>query len=141
MNALRAMSRLLEIKRRMADAAEAEYAKVQLAVIHAQREARSAEQTWHRLATEKLRVKTVADLEDHVMSVRLTRRIADAAAKEAAALEAKQTEALQKLTEAKREVARYETWLEREEAARAAEERRLERLREDEHASRKRKVA
>jgi len=141
MNALRAMSRLLDIKRRVADAAEAEHAKLQLALLHGRQEAESSEQMWHRLAVEKPLVKTIADLEDHVTSVRLLRRIADATAKQLQSREAACMEALAKLTEARREVTRYEMWLERQLEAQAEENRRLERLREDEHAARKRSVA
>jgi len=141
MSNLRAMTRLLEIKQRAAEAAEAEAALAQNALLLAQDDAEQAETAWTTAATALPVVATMSDLEDHVTTVRLLRRIADAAKMRVNAARIASVNAQTKIAEARREVCRYETWLDRQHAALAEEARRQERAREDEHAARKRNVA
>jgi lambda repressor-like predicted transcriptional regulator len=132
------IGRLVDIKQRAVEAAEAAFALACQATKSAEQARDRAEAVWVRVASEDATgVGIVADLADRDVQLRALRRAADAAARNIALAKKHETGAREAIVAAKIEHRRYETWLERMTAAHAAEVRRTERVAEDEVTARK----
>jgi uncharacterized protein YciI len=132
----KAMGRLVDLKTRAVEIAEAAYALACREVAAAEETRLRAEDAWLRAIHEQGIVGVVGDLHDRDSAVRARRQTADAAQKAAAAAKRREAEASIALVAAKIEQRRYETWIERRAEATAAEERRVERIAEDEVSAR-----
>jgi flagellar biosynthesis chaperone FliJ len=139
---MKTIKRLVDIKTRNAEAAEAAYATANAIAETAEKTRDQARERYFNVVDDKDDTKHIviassADLEDRDRQIRFLRRLADDAENKLRACRAKEAEARNMMTEARMERRRYETWLEREVAAAATENRRVERLAEDDVASRK----
>lgn len=141
---MKTIKRLVDIKTRHAEAAEAAYATANAIAENAEKTRDRARERYLAVVDETYdgaKIAMAADLEDRDRHVRFLRRQADDAEHKLSACRAREAEARNVMTEARMERRRYETWLEREVEAAKAETRRVERLAEDDVASRKKATA
>lgn len=132
------IARLVEIKTRNAEVAEAAYATAAAALTLAETARSEAETTLMKVVDGVATVASSGDLEDrdrHVLALRRRLMTVDEHVRLRRDDEAR---ALRAMREARMEKKRFETWLERESAAATVEARRVERIAEDDVASRKR---
>ena len=132
------ITRLLEIKRRASEAAETAHALAHNEAAKAEHERVRADTAWLTALDRTETIGTVSDLEERDAHVRTLRRKVDAAERLFYLARMKETHARELMTDARVELRRFEMWLERTQAEQAAEARRVERIAEDEVASRKR---
>lgn len=138
-NAVKAITKLVEVKQRAVERAERDYAAAHAAAAAAQERAEEARRAWNAALDEPFDgVATAADLADRDLRIRALRRASEAAARDVAEAQAREVSAREAMVAARIEQRRFETWLERESRARAEERRRAERVAEDEVAARAR---
>lgn len=131
------IARLVDIKRRASEAAEAEYASAAEAVRVADRERIEADVRWLASLEAAEDISIIADLETRDFHVRCLRRAVDEAEQRVSMAKAYEVSAREAMTAARMELKRFETWLERVAAGRAEEARRVARIADDEVAARK----
>jgi len=136
------IARIIETKRRESEAAEAAYAVAHAALLKAEEQRKNAEAAWAKAidggAHGSAVALSVADLEDHDRHVRSLRRVVETCERNAQGARAHEAKMRGVMTEARIELRRFEKWLERTTHAHAIEARRVERIAEDEVASRRR---
>jgi flagellar biosynthesis chaperone FliJ len=138
-NAVKAITKLVDVKQRAVERAERDYAAAHAAAAAAQERAAQAWRAWNAAMDEPLdEVATAADLADRDLRIRALRRASEAAERDFAAAQARETSARETMVAARIEQRRFETWLERASRACADERRRAERIVEDEVAARAR---
>lgn len=135
------ITRLLEIKRKTCDAVEAAHAKAHNEAAAAEQDRVRADTAWLTALDRNETIGTVADLEARDQHVRGLRRKVDEAERVFYLARMKETHAREAMTDARIELRRFETWLEKTQAEQQEEARRVERIAEDENASRKRMSA
>jgi hypothetical protein len=104
--------RLIDIKRRAADAAETAHVAAHHATVAAQKTLQHAVADWEELTEENSGVRSIADIEDRDCQSKWLRKIIGDAEQDL--LVARNDEAMKRevMTEARIELRRYETWLE-----------------------------
>ena len=132
------ITRLLEIKRRASEAAETVHALAHEEATKAENERVRADTAWLTALDRNETIGTVSDLEERDAHVRTLRSKVDEAERLFYVARMRETQAREAMTDARVELRRFEMWLERTQAEQAAEARRVERIAEDEVASRKR---
>jgi flagellar biosynthesis chaperone FliJ len=136
-NAVKTITKLVEVKERAVERAEQYYAAEHAAVAVAQQRAEQARRAWNAAMDEPFDgVATAADLADRDLRIRALRRASEAAERDLAAAQAREASARVAMVAARIEQQRFEMWLERESRKRAEERRRAERVAEDEVAAR-----
>ncbi len=135
------IARLVQIKQRTVDAAEAAHAAAHAASVEADGARASADRRW-LAAVEAAQavgvIGTIYDLDERDQHIRFLRRAIDAAEKVFLLARSKESLARDTMTEARVELRRFETWLEKATELAKEERKRIERGAEDEVASRKR---
>jgi len=137
------IERLVEIKRKAVQVAEAAYAAASMASVRADAERADADRRWLAAMEAEARVGVlgiVYDLEERDQHMRFLRRAIDEAERRYMAARMQETLYREALTDAKTELRRFETWLERAQTTARSETMRRERVAEDELAARKRAV-
>lgn len=132
------ITRLLEIKRRASEAAETAHVLAHDEAVKAEHERVRADTAWLTALDRNETIGTVSDLEERDAHVRALRTKVDEAERLFYLARTKESHAREQMTDARVELRRFEMWLERTQAEQAAEARRVERIAEDEVASRKR---
>lgn len=132
------ITRLVEIKRRNAELAEAKYAAARSDVMSAERASMLLENAWRAAIDANEAIGSTADLERRDLHIRALRRAVDEGERTCCLKRARERETHAAMIEASIELRRFETWLEREAREQSLEARRIERIAEDEVASRKR---
>lgn len=134
------ISRIVQIKQRTVDAAEAAHAAAHHASIQADAERAAADRKWLAAvhASQAVGVVgTIDDLADQDAQIRFLRRKIDEAEHTYLIARTNEAVAREAMTEARIELRRFETWLEKATAAAQEERKRIERGAEDEVAQRK----
>src|SRR5215207_5811827 len=134
------IEKLVEMKKRSVEAQEASHAAASAAANAAEQARIRADRAWLSALDQDGDISSVADLVHRDQYVRSLRRGVDAAELRFFNARALENERLAAMTEARVDLKRYETWLEKDAAVRADERRRLERIAEDEVTSRKRRI-
>lgn len=140
MNKQKTIIRLVEIKRRTADASEAKHVAAHAMARAAEQSWMHAHQEWLAAIDAKTAIGNAADLEDRDVQIQGLRRRVEESERRFCVARLAETQAREEMTDARVELRRFETWLEREQATEAIEVRRLERRGEDDLALRKRSV-
>lgn len=136
----KSIGRLVEMKRRKSDAAEAAHAAARSAMEATAQTKSEAERRWLAALDAHDHIGNVADLEIRDVLVRSLRRAVDEADRRLRVASAHEATARAAMTDARVELRRFETWLERQAEAAANEGRRVERIAEDEVAARGRRA-
>ena len=135
------IARLVQIKQRTVDAAEAAHAAAHAVSNEADAARAAADRKW-LAAVESAQaigvVGTIYDLDERDQQIRFLRRAIDAAEKAYLLARSKEAAARDVMTEARVELRRFESWLEKATELAKEERKRVERGAEDEMASRKR---
>jgi flagellar export protein FliJ len=129
--------RLIDIKQRAAEATETAHVAAHLATEEAETALRDAIAGWKAFAESPGVVTSAADLEDRDRQYKWLRTVIDRAEKSVRLARADEATKRERMTEARIELRRYETWLENTKALRKAEAARVQRLADDEVAARK----
>jgi hypothetical protein len=137
---MKTIGRLIEMKRRSVEAAEMAHAAAHAKSLSMERARIEADCAWLTALDAADHVGLVADLEYRDMEIRRLRRAVDAAEQQYAFARMEESACLKVMTEARLELRRFETWLENAAEAQKAEERRVERIAEDEVAARKKRA-
>lgn len=136
----RAIARFVDVKRHAAEAAEAEHAEAQRERERREQACASAEARWLDAVSGAAAPRTAGDLEAMDMHVRGLKRAVEHAHAKLVTARKREALAREDMVKARTELKRFETWLERERAARANAERIRERKAEDAVAARRRSV-
>ncbi|MBX3258163.1 MAG: hypothetical protein KIS78_10225 [Labilithrix sp.] len=134
---MKTMGRLIDVKRRAVDAAEAAHAAAHARTRAAEQARIHADRTWLAALDAADHIGLVADLEDRDAQIRALRRAVDQAEQRHALARSEELAAREAMTEARVELRRFERWLEKAVAEGQAEQRQRERVAEDEVAARK----
>ncbi len=142
--ATKTVDRLIEIKRRSVDTAEAAYALARAATIEAEEVRLHAELAWlaaHEERDARPAIVFASDLESRDARVRHLRRVVDQTEVSVIAARKREAKDQEAVTKARTELRRFEIWVERQALLQEYERRRLTRIADDEFASRKRGVS
>lgn len=134
---MKTISRLVEMKRRNAEKAELAHAVAHAKTVDAERVRIEADRRWLAALDAAEDIGDAVDLEYRDMYIRALRRAIDHAEREYTFARAAEAESRQAMTDARIELRRFETWIERSQEEQNAEARRVARIAEDEVAARK----
>ena len=137
---LKTIGRLIEMKRKNAEQAELAHAAAHAGAVAADRARIDADRRWLAALDAADHIGFVGDLEYRDMQIRALRRGVDHAEQQFRLARAREAETREQMTDARIELRRFETWLERTEQEQRAERVRIERIAEDEVAARKQRA-
>ncbi|MBX3209358.1 MAG: hypothetical protein KF764_30275 [Labilithrix sp.] len=137
---MKTIGRLVDMKKRAADAAEMAHAAAHAVTVAAEQARIEADRTWLAALDAADHIGLAADLEYRDMQIRALRRAVDQAEQRHALARSAEFAARQAMTDARVELRRFERWLEKAVADGQAEQRQRERVAEDEVAARKLRV-
>lgn len=133
--------RLVDLKERAAETAETAHAAAHHATQAAEQELRAAIEAWRAFTEAKPEVTSVHDLEDRDRQYKWLRKTLESAERAAQLARIEEASKREKMTEARIELRRYETWLTNTTELAALEAKRVQALADDEVAARKRSAA
>lgn len=133
--------RLVDIKERASEAAETAHVVAHQASQAAEGRLREAIGAWTTFAQSTPEVTSVHDLEDRDRQYKWLRKQLEDAEKSVQIARAEESAKREKMTEARIELRRYETWLENTTELAKMEAKRVQALADDEVAARKRSAA
>lgn len=137
---MKTIGRLIEMKRKSAEQAEMAHAAAHAGAVAADRARIDADRRWLAALDAADHIGFVGDLEYRDMQIRALRRAVDQAEQHFRLARAQEAEARERMTDARIELRRFETWLERTEQEQRTERIRIERIAEDEVAARKQRA-
>lgn len=137
---MKTIGRLIEMKRRAAESAELAHAAAHARSAAADRARSDAERAWLAAVDANDHIGVVFDLEFRDLQIRGLRRALEQAEHQYAVARAAEARARGTMTEARIELRRFETWLEKTTREHDAELRQRERIAEDEVAARSRRA-
>ena len=138
---MKTIGRLVEMKRRAAESAELANAAAHAGSVAAVRARIDAERAWLAAVDANEHIGVVFDLEFRDLQTRGLRRALEQAEHQYAGARAAEAVARETMTEARIELRRFETWLEKTTREHDAELRQRERVAEDEVAARSRRAS
>ena len=141
MRATKTIERLVAMKRRSVEGAEAALASARTATLEAEDAQSRADRAWlaaHEGSEMCSAIVTVADLEVRDAELRHLRKAVDRSELELASARTREAEAQVVVTVVRTDLRRFEIWMERQAMVQDLEKRRQARLAEDEIAARKR---
>ncbi len=133
---MKTIGRLIEMKRRAADSAELAHAAAHARSVAADRARSAAERAWLAAVDANEHIGLVFHLELRDLQIRGLRRALEQAEHRYAVALAAEAAARETMTEARIELRRFETWLEKTTRELDAQLRQRERIAEDEVAAR-----
>lgn len=138
---MKTIGRLIEMKRRAVEVAEMAHASAHAVTVAAETARNDANERWLAAIDASSDIGLASDLEDLDRHIRGLRRTFDRLEHELAVAHVKERGTREKMTDARIELRRFETWLERAEAERMAEVQRVARIADDEVAARKQRAS
>lgn len=137
---MKTIGRLVEMKRRNAEKAELAHAVAHTKTVEAERARIEADRRWLAALDAAEDIGDAVDLEYRDMHIRALRRAIDHAEREYTLARVAEAASREAMTDARIELRRFETWIERSQEEQNAEARRVARIAEDEVAARKLRV-
>ncbi len=137
---MKTIGRLIEMRRKNVEQAEMAHAAAHATAVAAERARIEADRRWLAALDAADHIGLVADLEYRDMQLRALRRGVDQAEQQFKLAGAREAERRERMTDARVELRRFETWLERSEQEQRTERLRIERIAEDEVAARKQRA-
>jgi hypothetical protein len=134
---MKTIGRLIEMKRRAAEVAEMAHASAHAKTVAAENARLEADRRLQAGLDAVDDIGLASDLEDRDMKIRGLRRSVEQTERQFVIARAEESGAREAMTDARVELRRFETWLEKTEAERAAELQRVARIADDEVAARK----